>query len=308
MRALFGSIALIAALPFAAAAQTTPWGDPDLQGVWSNQTPIPLERPAPLGDKRVFTQAEAAEVEKNSLASILKVVAGGIPTSGELNEVWLETAKGKVGRNLSTSLIIDPPDGKIPYTKEGKVRWDDTPSLQRELGGGRPLTANEPRDRTLDERCIATGGLFVPNPFYNNYHQIVQAPGYVVLLTEMMHEHRVVPLDRRPRVGTNIRQWGGDSRGWWEGKTLVVETTNFNDQRLFYGATNALKFVERFTRLDNDTLSYQLTVTDPNTFSRPWTLENNFWRSDEGIFEVACHEGNYGLANILSGARAEERK
>ena len=308
MRACLVSLALVALLPIGAAAQTTPWGDPDLQGIWSNQTPVPLERPAPFANKPTFTKQEAAEVEKNSLASILKLVAGGIPTSGELDGIWLETAKGKVGRNLATSLIIDPPDGKIPYTKEGRVRWDDTPSLQRELSGGRPLTANAPADRTLDERCIATGGIFVPNPFYNNYHQIVQAPGYLVLLTEMMHEVRVIPLDRRPRLGTNIRQWSGDSRGWWEGKTLVVETTNFNDKRLFYGATSALKFTERFTRADNDTIVYQLTVTDPNTFSRPWTLESNLWRTDEGIYEVACHEGNYGLANILSGARAEETK
>src|SRR6202008_1170235 len=113
--------------------------------------------------------------------SILKIVAGGIATSGELNEVWLESGKGKVGRNLGTSLIIDPPDGKSPSPKHGKVRWEDTPSLKRERGGGRPLTADEPRDRTLDERCIATGGLFVPNPFYNNYHQIVQGPAYGVL-------------------------------------------------------------------------------------------------------------------------------
>ena len=130
----------------------------------------------------------------------------------------------------------------------------------------------------------------------------------MVILTEMMHEQRVIPLDRRPHVGAGIRSWLGDSRGWWEGKTLVVETTNFVDRRRFYGSTAALKFVERFTRADNDTISYQLTVTDPNTFSTPWTLQNSLWRSDEGIFEVACHEGNYGLANILSGARAAERK
>jgi hypothetical protein len=130
----------------------------------------------------------------------------------------------------------------------------------------------------------------------------------VVILTEMMHEFRVVPLDRRPHVGANIRQWLGDSRGWWEGKTLVVETTNFVDRRRFYGSTEGLRMVERFTRTDNDTLSYRLTVTDPNTFSRPWTLENSLRRSDDQMFEVGCHEGNYGLANILSGARAQEKR
>jgi hypothetical protein len=300
--------ALVAALPAPALAQNTPWGDPDLQGTWSNQTPIPLERPAPLANKAFFTKQEADDIEKNSLASILKVVAGGIPTSGELNEVWLETAKGKVGRNLRTSLIVDPPDGKIPYTTEGRARWDDTPSLERELIGVRPLGVDKPADRTLDERCITTGGMYVPNPFYNNYHQIVQGPGYVVLLTEMMHEARVVPLDRRPRLGSAIRQWHGDSRGWWEGRTLVVETTNFNDRRLFQGATKELRLIERFTRIDNDTIDYRLTVTDPSTYSKPWTVENSLWRTDERMYEVACHEGNYGLANILSGARAQERR
>jgi len=307
MRALFGSIALIVVFPIAAAAQTTPWGDPDLQGIWSNQTPVPLERPAPLANKPSFTKQEAAEVEKNSLASILKFVGGAIPTSGELNGIWLETGKGKVGRNLSTSQIVDPQDGKIPFSKEGKTRWDDTPSLERELQG-RINAADKPEDRPEAERCITTGGIFVPNPFYNNYHQIVQAPGYVVIVTEMMHEHRVIPLDRRPPLNTNIRQWLGDSRGRWEGKTLVVETTNFVDRRRFYGSTAGLKFVERFTRADNDTISYQLTISDPNTFSKPWTLQNSLWRSDEGVFEVACHEGNYGLTNILSGARAQEKK
>jgi len=300
--------ALVAALPAPASAQNTPWGDPDLQGTWSNQTPIPLERPAPLANKAFFTKQEADDIEKNSLASILKVVAGGIPTSGELNEVWLETAKGKVGRNLRTSLIVDPPDGKIPYTREGRARWDDTPSLERELIGVRPLGVDKPADRTLDERCITTGGMYVPNPFYNNYHQIVQGPGYVVLLTEMMHEARIVPLDRRPRLGSAIRQWHGDSRGWWEGRTLVVETTNFNDRRLFQGATKELRLIERFTRIDNDTIDYRLTVTDPSTYSKPWTVENSLWRTDERMYEVACHEGNYGLANILSGARAQERR
>jgi hypothetical protein len=308
MRTFLFVAAVVAALPGFASAQTTPWGDPDLQGTWSNQTPIPLERPAPLANKPFFTKQEAAEIEKNSLASILKVVAGGIPTSGELNEVWLETSKGKVGRNLRTSLIVDPPDGKVPFTAEGRARWDNTPSLERELIGTRPLGVAEPADRTLDERCITTGGLYIPNPFYNNYHQIVQGPGYVVLLTEMMHEARIVPLDRRPRLGAGIRQWHGDSRGWWDGRTLVVETTNFNDKRLLQGATKDLQLVERFTRTDTDTISYRLTVTDPNTYSRPWTVENSLWRTDERMYEVACHEGNYGLANILSGARAQEQR
>ena len=299
--------ALIALLPDVAAAQTTPWGDPDLQGIWSNQTPTPLERPAPLANKPFLTKQEAAEIEKNALGSILKFVAGAIPLSGELNEVWLESGKGKVGRALSTSLIVDPPDGRIPFTKEGRARWDDTPSLERELRGV-INGSDKPEDRAEAERCLTTGGIFVPNPFYNNYHEIVQAPGYVVIVTEMMHEHRVIPLDRRPRINANIHQWLGDSRGWWDGKTLVVETTNFVDRRRFFGSTAALTFVERFIRVDNDTINYQLTITDPNTFSKPWTLQNSLWRSDEGVFEVACHEGNYGLANILSGARAQEKK
>jgi hypothetical protein len=301
-------VLILSAVPMAVSAQQrTPWGDPDLQGIWSNQTPVPLERPAALADKATFTEAEAAEVERTSLQEILKALSRAVPLSGELNEVWLETNKGKVGPGRHTSLVIDPPDGRIPFTSEGRTRWDATPSIEGQVSG-RPMAANGPEDRPLDERCISTGGLYVPNPFYNNYHQIVQAPGYVVLLTEMMHEQRVVPLDRGPHVGAPIQQWLGDSRGWWEGKTLVVETTNFNDSRRFYGSTRALKLVERFTRLDNDTIGYQLTVTDPNTFATPWTVENNLWRSDEGIFEVACHEGNYGLANILSAARAQEKQ
>jgi hypothetical protein len=294
-------------LPAGAGAQTTPWGDPDFQGVWTNQTPIPLERPEALAGKAVFTSQEAAEFERTALPRLLKMVSGGIPTSGELNEVWLETQHGKVPPSRRTSLVIDPGDGRIPYTPEGRKRWEAVPSLEGQLSG-RPMLADSHLDRSEDERCITTGGLFIPNPFYNNYHQIVQAPGYVVILTEMMHEARVIPLDRRPPLGAGIRQWLGDSRGWWEGETLVVETTNFNDRRLFRGASKDLRLVERFTRRDHGTITYRLTVSDPSTFARPWTLENSLWKTDHYLYEVACHEGNYGLANILSGARAEERK
>jgi len=150
--------------------------------------------------------------------------------------------------------------------------------------------------------------VFYANGFYNNYQQIVQAPSHVVILIESMHDTRVIPLDRRPHLAPSIEQWIGDSRGWWEGATLVVETTNFNDKRRFHGATRNVKLVERFTRVDNDTIDYSLTVTDPETFTQPWTLKTNLWRSDDAIYTVACHEGNSGLANILSGARAQEKR
>jgi hypothetical protein len=289
----------------AASAQTTPWGDPDLQGVWSKQTPVPLERPAALANKPFFTKQEAADLEKNALAVTLKNVAAGIATSGEF---YLESEKGKVHPNLRTSLVVDPPDGKIPFSPEGRARWLATPDLTTERLTGNTLIANSWHDRALQERCITSDGMFYSNAFYNNYHQIVQAPGYVAIVTESMHDVRVIPLDRRAHPRAGVKQWVGDSRGWWEGKTLVVETTNFNDQRRFLGSTDSLRLVERFTRTDQNTINYQLTVTDPKTYSRPWTLENMMWRSDEPMFEVGCHEGNIGLAAILSGARAAEKR
>jgi hypothetical protein len=284
------------------AQQRTPWGDPDIQGVWSNQNPVPLERPDALKGKSTLTAAEAAEFEKTSLDRLLKNFADEVPISGELNGIWLETAKGKLAPSRATSLVVDPPDGKVPYTPEGKKRWDATPKL------GPPLPANRPEDRALNERCITTDGLLAPNPFYNNVHQIVQSPGYVVILTEMMHEARVIPLDGRPRLGPGVQAYVGDSRGRWEGQTLVVETTNFNDKKLFRGATRQLHLVERFTRIDADTIEYRLTVTDPATFSRPWTIENGLRKADGALYEVGCHEGNYGMRGILSGARAEEAR
>ncbi len=280
----------------------TPWGDPDIQGIWSNQTPTPLERPDALSGKTTFTEQEAAEFEKGSLERLLTTFAAQVPISGELNGIWLETAKGKVPPGRSTSLVIDPPDGKVPYTAEGRKRWDALPKI------GKPMLANVPEDRTLMERCITTDGLLLPNPFYNNYFEIVQAPGYVAIVAEMTHETRVIPLDPRPRLGADVRMWTGDSRGWWEGQTLVVETRNFNDRKRFLGASAHLQTVERFTRLDADTIEYRLTVTDPVTFAQPWTLQNGLHRADGGIYEAACHEGNIGLRGILAGARAQEGK
>ncbi|HUQ51458.1 MAG TPA: hypothetical protein VM692_04500, partial [Gammaproteobacteria bacterium] len=197
-------------------AQTTSWGDPDLQGVWSNMTPIPLERPAALADKPFLTEAEAAEAEKNALAATLKNVAGAIATSGEFNEVWLESAQGRVPRNRSTSLVIDPPDGRIPYTPAGRARWEETPHLTTERITGRTLRADSWEDRALQERCITSDNAFYSNGFYNNYMQIVQAPGVIVIRVETMHDSRVIPLDGRPPLSTSIEQWTGDSRGRWE--------------------------------------------------------------------------------------------
>jgi hypothetical protein len=293
-------VGLLSATTLLNAHDRTPWGDPDLQGIWSNQTPTPLERLDALAGKATLSEEEAAEFERTSLDRLLTTFAREVPISGELNGIWLETAKGRVPPGRSTSLVVDPPDGKIPYTDEGRKRWDAVPKI------GKPMLANVPEDRTLAERCITTDGVLVPNPFYNNYIEIVQAPGSVAIVTEMMHETRVIHLDARPHVNSAVRTWSGDSRGWWEGQTLVVETTNFNDRKLFQGASAQLHLVERFTRLDADTIEYRLTVTDPMTFRQPWTLVNGLHRADGGIYEVACHEGNIGLRGILAGARAQE--
>jgi hypothetical protein len=231
-----------------------------------------------------------------------------IDTSGEFNEIWLESAQGRVPRNRSTSLVIDPPDGRIPFTPEGRARWAETPNLTTERITGRALGAATWEDRALQERCITTDNMFYPNGFYNNYIQIVQSRDAIVILVEAMHDTRVISLDRRPPLSASIKQWLGDSRGWWEGKTLVVETTNFNSRRRLQGSTENLKLVERFTRIDNDTIDYRLTVSDPETFAQPWTLENSLWRTDDMLYEVACHEGNLSLAGILAGARAQEKK
>ena len=290
--AVVGVTLLVA--PRAVAGQSmTAWGHPDLQGLWTNQTPVPLERPEALADKPFFTEEEAAEFERTALE---RLVTQQGPTSGEASEVWLDTQHGKVGGSLRTSLVSDPPDGRIPFTPEGKQRRDSTSSKW----------TNGPEDRSLGERCITAEGLFLPNPFASNYHHILQTPDHVVVLSEVMHVVRIVPLNGRPHIDSGIGLWEGDSRGHWEEQTLVVETTNFNGDRRFVGSTDRVVMVERFTLVDADTIDYRLTVTDPATFERPWTLENPLRRDEGPMFEFACHEGNYSMTGILAGARAEE--
>jgi hypothetical protein len=282
----------------AQTASRTPWGDPDLQGLWSNASVTPLERPAALADKSFWTEAEVADIERNGLQQVLNTVAREVPFSGELNATWLEI--GRVVRKRHTSLVVDPADGKIPYTTDGKKRWDALPT------NGKRLAADAPEDRSLVERCLLVDPVLLPNPFYNNNHQILQTPGYILIHGEMMHQARIIPLDGRPRLRDDVTQWLGDSRGHWEGQTLVIETTNFSAQRLFRGATGALRLVERLTRVDAATIDYQVTVTDPATFTQPWTAVSTLRATGGPIYEYACHEGNYGLAGILRGARSQE--
>ena len=309
-RAVRLGLLFLLAVPIAANAQSdsgateappTPWGHPNLQGVWTNQTPVPLERPEALAEKTFYTEEEAAEFERTALARLVDLFGEAAALSGELSEIWLDTQDGRVGASRRTSLIVDPPSGRIPFTPGGQERWDST---RRPRNTG----FDGPEDRDLVERCISAGGIPLPNQFAGNYHRILQTPDHVAILSEEMHILRIVPLDRRPHVAHGIGLWEGDPRGRWDGQTLVVETTNFNDKRRFQGATVTLRMVERFTRLDADAIDYRLTVSDPATFERPWTLEHRLRRTDSLMFEFACHEGNYAMTGILAGSRAEEEK
>jgi hypothetical protein len=278
----------------------TPWGDPDLQGLYNNGTMVPMERPAALANKPFWTEAEAADVEKNGMATLLKAVAIEVKVSGELNEIWLEP--GKMLRNRNTSMVIDPPDGRIPYTPEGRKRQ----IAERTLG--KLLTADNPEDRALIERCLQVSPILVPNPFYNNNHQIIQTPGHVVILSEVVHQARIIPLEGRTPVDGRVPQWMGNSRGRWEGQTLVVETTNFREQGLFNGATAALRLEERFTRVDAATLDYEVKVTDPATYTRPWTAISTLRATAGPLYEYGCHEGNYSMPGILKGQRLRDKE
>lgn len=286
----------------------TPDGQPDLQGIWTNSTLTPLERPRELAGKEFLTEQERAEYEKRLLERLSTDRRDGPPevdVGRSYNEFWRERGKAL----QRTSLIVDPPDGRIPpLTPEARKREDARAADRRRRG-----PADSWEDRNLAERCITRGAPKLPGGYNNNF-QIVQAPGSVAILQEMIHEVRIIPLDGRPHVGKKIRLWLGDSRARWEGDTLVVDTTNFNEKVLFNsfnccpGSSVNLHVVERFTRLDADTIDYRYTVDDPTTYTRAWTVAVPLTRTQGPIYEYACHEGNYSMLGILAGARAEEKK
>ena len=289
------------------AAQTTPefqtpWGDPDLQGTWNNITGTPLERPAELAGKEFFTQEEAVQFAEQTLRRVDRDRRDGeieTDVGRAYNEFWSDRAtKYLTQLNTRTSLIVDPPDGQLPaLTSLGQARVDARRDA-RELN-------DTWADRNLWERCLTRGVPRLPGSYNNNF-MIVQSPGYVAILVEMIHETRLIPLDGRPGISSGIRQWMGDSRGRWEGDTLVVETTHFRNQQEFRGTSADLHLIERFTRIDAHTIDYQFTIDDATTYVSPWTVALPMKSVDEDVFEYACHEGNVGMHGILAGARALE--
>ena len=288
----------------------TAWGAPDLQGVWTNKTITPLERPSSAAGKGDLTVEEAATLE--AVAAAQRAASDGVARPGDVgfyNQVWLDSGT-QVATTHQTSLVVDPPDGRVPpLTPAGRERA----ALSLESGQGvSGVDAAErrgfdgPEERSLWERCVTRGLPRLPD-FYNNNFLILQTPDYVVILMEMIHEPRLIPLDGRPHPHPSIGQWLGDSRGRWEGETLVVDTTNFSDKTNFRGSGEGLHLVERFTRVAAETIIYEMTLEDPATWTRPWTARIPMTRSNDPLFEYACHEGNYAMVNVLAGGRAEER-
>jgi len=291
-------MAIAAPGPFASAQSgnvpRTPDGHPDLQGLWDYRTATPLERPRDLQDKKFFTDDEGLSFEKRTAERLGNVVAVHPPG-------WLDYGS-KVLPDRRTSLITDPPNGRVPaLTPAAKARIAANPPDERAADG--------PEQRSAQERCLVFGAgpPMVPGP-YNNNVQIVQTPNAVVIMNEMIHDARIVRMDGRPHLAPSVRQWLGDSRGHWEGEALVVETTNFTDRTSFRGSDQNLRVVERFTRPDPETLMYEFTIDDPTAFSATWTARFPMTRSTEQMYEYACHEGNFGLLDILKGARFDDQK
>ena len=300
------AMSLLFALPVIAGAQAprgapvprTPWGDPDLRGQWTNATTTPLERPDDLRDTAILTEEERAARDPEFFDRI---------RFRHIYEVYMERG----GLIRQTSLIVDPPDGRLPpLTPRAQVRHDAFEARWQGLHASW-------EDTNMYERCITRGlpGAMIPG-FYNHNYLILQTPDHVVVQVEMIHDARVIPLDGRPHAPSGIRQWLGDSRGRWEGDTLVVETRNFTpkaEQRAHilvftaFSTGRNLHLVERFTPIDADTIDYRFTVTDPTVYTRPWTAAIPMRRTENPLYEYACHEGNYPMALGLSGARADER-
>jgi hypothetical protein len=289
----------------AKAVPRTPWGDPDLQGVWTSdeESGVPFERPSGLGSKEVLEgeELDRALEQRETQRAAAAPLAGGETGAGPTH--WYENWGRKSPR---TSMVIDPADGRLPaFTDEGQQR-QATRAQARARSGRGPSDSWE--DRSLYDRCITRGLPAVMFPtIYNNNSRIVQGPGYVAITYEMIHETRLVPLDGRPHVPAGTRFLMGDARGHFEGDTLVVDTTNFTDRTNYRGSGETLHLVERFTRGSDKALRYEVTVNDPHTFVKPWTAALNLTPTSN-LYEYGCHEGNYAMKNILSAARSEERQ
>jgi len=285
-------------------APRTADGQPDLQGLWTNATITPFERPKDLAGKEFFTEEEAAAYEKRVAANSNRDRRGDTAeadVAGAYNDFWFDRGN-KIVPTRRTSLVVDPPDGKVPpLTPEAQKAATARAEISRRPPEG-------PEDMGLPERCLlwpTAGPPLLPSGYNNNY-QILQVPGYVVILTEMIHDVRIIPLDGRPHLPQHIRQWLGDSRGRWEGNTLVVDTTNFTDKTHFRGADRNLHLIERFTRVDPNTILYEFTVDDPTAFTKTWKAQAPLTKTAGPIYEYACHEGNYSMWNTLTGHRTEE--
>ena len=290
-------------------APRTAWGQPDLQGVWDFRSITPLQRPERLENQEFLTEEEAAELEQAAVArdaaawdrEARRTEAGG--NVGAYNNFWMDRGQKAVGTRR-TSLIVDPPNGRMP---------EQTTAAQQRAGVRRDYRREHPADGPEDfsngVRCILgfnAGPPFTPSA-YNNNMQLFQTPDHVVVVTEMVHTARIIPLDGSPHLPSNVQQWSGDSRGHWEGETLVVETTNHTDKTRWRGSTPDMRLVERFTRVDAETLLYEFTVTDPTTWTAPWTAAVPLLLNPEPMFEYACHEGNYSMGVMLAGTREEEK-
>ena len=309
------------ALPPRAAAQAateapdpprTAWGAPDLGGIWDFRTITPLERPRNIPARDVLTQAEAEEFEERAAQRSAELDTLAVPERcigsqnfvdcvGSYNQFWFDRGT-EVLADRRSSLIVDPPDGRIPdLTPAARKKADAVAEIRRRPPRG-------PEDRRVGARCIVgfnSGPPMSPSA-YNNNMQLFQTPEYVAILNEMVHDVRIIALDGREHLPPRIRQWMGDSRGRWEGDTLVVDTANLTGQTMFKGSGMHMRVTERFRRLDADTLLYEYTIDDPESFVRPWTAAFPMRRTEAPIFEYACHEGNYSMFNMLAGARAEE--
>ena len=293
----------------------TPWGEPDLQGLWTSEPElgVPFERPAEFGERQTLTEAEFVarraqaanqlatdnaefDVEKADTAN-----AGAVGSATSPPPHWLE--RGQPSRR--TSMVIDPPDGRVP-PMSADARARQQRGVRGSFGNG-PFNSHE--DFTLYDRCITRG---VPNAIYpavyNANTRLVQGPGYVAISYEMIHETRVVPIDAGPHLPSHLRQYLGDARAHWEGDTLVIRTSNFNGRSSYRGSSDKLVLTERFRRVDADTLRYEMTIDDPSTWARPWTAALNLKPQSDQMYEYACHEGNNAMRNMLSAARAEDKK